>query len=62
MCSLRPWPFAFRPSSRRYASRLLELPAMKDWYAAAPRETWRDHEQEVEARATGEWREDLRAG
>jgi glutathione S-transferase len=48
--------------ARNYASRLLELPAMKDWYASALLEPWRDAEHEVEARATGEWREDLRAG
>jgi glutathione S-transferase len=48
-------------NSRRYASQLLALPSMKDWYTAALRETWRDEEHEVETRAAGEWREDLRA-
>ena len=33
---------------------------MKDWYAAALSETWRDEEHEVEARAAGDWRADLR--
>ena len=53
--------------ARRYAAQLLALPSMKDWYAAALQETWRDEEHEVEARAVGEWRErparvvDLRA-
>jgi glutathione S-transferase len=47
--------------AKRYASSLLGLPAMKDWYAAALQETWRDEEHEVEARAIGEWRADLRS-
>ena len=34
---------------------------MKEWYAAALQETWRDEEHEVEARAVGEWLADLRA-
>ena len=40
---------------------LLALPSMQAWYAAALAETWRDEEHEVEARAVGAWREDLRA-
>ena len=47
--------------ARRYAAQLLALPSMKEWYAAALQETWRDEEHEVEARAMGEWRADLRA-
>ena len=47
--------------SRRYAAHLLALTSMKDWYAAALQETWRDEEHEAEARGVGEWREDLRA-
>jgi glutathione S-transferase len=47
--------------ARRYAALLLELPSMKEWYAAALAETWRDEVHEAEARATGEWRADLRA-
>jgi len=47
--------------TRRYAAQLLALPSMKDWYAAALQETWRDEEHEVGAHAVGEWREDLRA-
>ncbi|MEO8016240.1 MAG: glutathione S-transferase family protein [Pseudomonadota bacterium] len=64
-------PIAFRvqtyepplnAGARRYAAHLLALQSMKDWYAAALRETWRDEEHEIEARALGQWREDLRAG
>ena len=47
--------------ARRYASQLLALPSMKDWYAAALQETWREEEHEAEMRAAGDWREDLRA-
>ncbi len=47
--------------ARRYAARLLALPAMQDWYAAALAETWRDAAHEAEARESGAWREDLRA-
>jgi glutathione S-transferase len=45
----------------RYASHLRALPAMKEWYASALQETWRDEEHDVEVRALGQWREDLRA-
>jgi glutathione S-transferase len=47
--------------ARRYAAMLLGLPAMDAWYAAALTETWRDEEHEAEARASGEWLQDLRA-
>ncbi|WP_332687504.1 glutathione S-transferase family protein [Devosia sp.] len=36
-----------------YARRLLDLPAMQDWYAAALRETWRRSAYEREALAAG---------
>lgn len=49
-------------ASMAYAQRLLELPAMRDWYAAALAETWRDPDHEDEARRSGVWLEDLRAG
>jgi len=47
--------------ARRYATQLLALPSMKEWYSAALAETWRDPEHEDELRAVGAWREDLRA-
>src|SRR6185312_2931238 len=43
-----------------YAQRLLDLPAMREWYAAALAETWRDPEHEDEARRAGLWLQDLR--
>jgi glutathione S-transferase len=48
--------------SAAYAQRLLELPAMRQWYAEALSEPWRDVEHEVELRDAGEWLADLRVG
>lgn len=45
-----------------YAARLLALAPMREWYAAALQEAWRDEPHEAEARAAGTWREDLRHG
>ena len=39
--------------ARAYAQRLLDLPSMQDWYAAALRETWRKGAYEREALAAG---------
>ena len=47
--------------ARRYAARLRELPAMKQWYQAGLAEIWRDPEHEDELRAVGTWTQDLRA-
>jgi len=44
-----------------YARRLLALPAMQDWYAAALAETQREAGHEAEVRAVGTITEDLRA-
>ncbi|WP_421361305.1 glutathione S-transferase family protein [Agrobacterium rosae] len=44
-----------------YKNRLLSLSAMQEWQGAALLETWRDAGHEAEARAVGEWTEDLRA-
>ncbi len=48
-------------TARRYAAQLLALPSMKEWYAAALAETWRDEPHEAEARAAGAWTSDLRS-
>jgi glutathione S-transferase len=47
--------------ARRYASLLLGLAAMQEWYTAALAETWRDEAHEADIRAAGVWRQDLRA-
>lgn len=63
-------PVAFRVQSyaprltscaSAYAERLLALAHMREWYAAALAEPWRDEAHEAEARAAGPWLQDLRA-
>ncbi len=44
-----------------YAARLIELPAMKEWYEAALGETFRDSLHDDEQHAVGEWTADYRA-
>lgn len=48
-------------TAQAYAQRLLDLPPMREWYQAALQEAWRDPAHEDEARAAGEWLQDLRA-
>jgi glutathione S-transferase len=45
-----------------YTARLLGLPAMQSWYAAAVAETWRDEPHEAEIAQYGTVVEDLRNG
>ncbi|MGE0803475.1 MAG: glutathione S-transferase family protein [Lautropia sp.] len=47
-------------ASRLYVDRLLALPAMRDWYAAALREPWRDAAHEAELQRAGRITQDLR--
>ncbi|MBU1236687.1 MAG: glutathione S-transferase family protein [Gammaproteobacteria bacterium] len=47
-------------AAARYAERLLQLSPMREWYAAALAETWRDAGHEADARAAGETIADLR--
>ena len=51
---------ALSATASAYAQRLRELPAMREWYAAALKETWREPGHEAEAKASGVWLEDLR--
>ena len=62
-------PVAFRiqtyrlplaPAALAYAERLLGLPAMRSWYAAALGESWRDEAHDSETLAVGTVLEDLR--
>ena len=48
-------------ASLDYAARLRALPAMREWYAAALAEVWRDAPHEAEVAANGRVLEDLRA-
>lgn len=47
-------------AAREYAQRLLELPAMRAWEAAAVAEPWRDEAHDAEVAAVGEILEDRR--
>ncbi|HET7612162.1 MAG TPA: glutathione S-transferase family protein [Rhodanobacteraceae bacterium] len=48
-------------AANAYAQRLLALPSMRDWYASALAETWRDAAHEAEVANWGTITEDLRA-
>jgi len=63
-------PVAFRvqtyglklsPAALAYVTRLLDLPAMREWQADALAETWREPGHEDEASAAGTLLEDLRS-
>jgi glutathione S-transferase len=47
-------------AARAYADRLLQLDAMRDWYAAGIAEPWRDRSHEAEITAVGTILEDHR--
>ena len=47
-------------AARRYAERLLALPAMQEWYKEALAEPWREAEHETEVRLAGTWLNDFR--
>jgi glutathione S-transferase len=51
----------FNPTADAYVARLLALPAMAEWYAAALAETFREQGHEDEAKGCGTWTADLRA-
>lgn len=52
---------SFEGAAAAYPERLLDLPAMREWYAAALAETWREPGHEAEVRAAGTIIEDSRA-
>lgn len=51
---------ALSPASDTYKTRILSLPAMREWEAAALREPWRDEPHEKDCLAVGEVTEDRR--
>ena len=51
----------FEGAAAEYPRRLLDLPAMRDWYVAAIAETWREPNHEKEATDAGTITADLRA-
>jgi glutathione S-transferase len=48
------------PLSQSYMARVLELPAMRTWYAEALLEPWRDRPHDAEIEQNGEVLQDLR--
>ncbi|RWB01721.1 glutathione S-transferase family protein [Mesorhizobium sp.] len=52
---------SFEGAAATYPARLLALPAMREWYAAALAEEWREPNHEAEVRAAGTVIEDFRA-
>lgn len=58
---IQSYGLAMGTAAAAYAQRLLALPGMQRWYAAALQETWRDEAHEQEARRSGHVWQDLRA-
>ncbi len=59
---LQTYQLTLSPDCDQYASRMLDLPGMREWYAAALAETWRDEAHEGDVRRVGTMVADLRAG
>lgn len=51
----------FDGAAAEYPQRLLDLPVMREWYAEAIAETWREPNHEAEALAAGTVTDDFRA-
>jgi glutathione S-transferase len=60
-CRVQTYGLALDKNSAAYVRRLLDEPAMREWYAAALAETTRVTRYEEEARAAGDVTADLRA-
>ncbi|HWU78037.1 MAG TPA: glutathione S-transferase family protein [Rhodanobacter sp.] len=58
---IQTYGLALGAAATGYAQRLLALPGMRRWYAAALQETWRDEAHEQEAKEFGSVWQDLRA-
>lgn len=58
---LQTYGLTLSATAQAYAVRLLGLPSIQAWERAALAETWREPGHEAEARAAGEWLQDLRA-
>jgi glutathione S-transferase len=50
---VRTYGLQLSPPSQQYAERLLGLPAMREWEAAALAEPWREVDHEAEALQVG---------
>lgn len=58
---IQTYGLALPDDAAAYARRLLELPGMRRWYAAALQETWREPEHEVYVTRWGDITADLRS-
>jgi glutathione S-transferase len=58
---IQTYGLALPEDAAAYARRLLELPGMRHWYAAALQETWRDPEHEADVPRWGVITADLRS-
>jgi len=58
---VQTYGLALSAPSQAYVARLLALPAMVEWYAAALAEPWREAAHEAETQAAGTVTQDLRA-
>jgi len=57
----KSYGLSFEGAAAAYPARLLDLPAMREWYEAGLAETWREPDHEAEVAAAGTIVEDLRA-
>ena len=57
---VQTYGLALEPAAAGYAKRMLERPAMKQWYADALAETWREEAHDAEVAAAAEITADLR--
>lgn len=56
---VQSYGLSFEGAAATYPARLLALPAMREWYAAALAEEWREPNHEAEVRAAGTVIEDF---
>jgi glutathione S-transferase len=59
---IQTYGLALDATAAAYARRLLMLTSMRDWYASALKERWRDEPHEAEGREMGTILQDLREG
>jgi glutathione S-transferase len=59
---IQTYGLELRAPAADYAVRLLAVPSIKSWYSDALAERWREPGHEEEAKRTGTWTADLRAG
>jgi glutathione S-transferase len=59
---IQTYGLGLRSPAADYAVRLLALPSLESWYSDALAERWREPAHEEEAKRTGTWTADLRAG